>query len=78
MGHPDLDGQLDNVRGLAVQWLAAQQNVDGSWPNVNTQNVILGLQLADPDWLANQSLGDRLLTKSRLEYEMMQPILTWR
>lgn len=75
---PELDEQLRTVRDLAVNWLADEQNVDGSWPDVNTQNAILGLQLADQSWLAGQGLGERLLTRARLEYELMQYLLPWR
>lgn len=75
---PQLDERLRTVRDLAVNWLADQQNVDGSWPDINTQNAILGLQLADQSWLADQGLGERLLTKGRLEYELMQYVLPWR
>ncbi|KAJ8038487.1 hypothetical protein HOLleu_15924 [Holothuria leucospilota] len=73
--YPNLQAELSQVREEAVQWLADQQNVYGSWPNLNTQNAILGLQLANQGWLASQGLGERLLTKSRLEYELLIQLL---
>ncbi|KAJ8038488.1 General transcription factor II-I repeat domain-containing protein 2A [Holothuria leucospilota] len=76
--YPDLNEELSQVREAAVQWLADQQNGDGSWPSVNTQNAILGLQLANTSWLASQGLDERLLTKSRLDVELLRQLLPVR
>lgn len=77
-GHSGLEEQVNEVRELAIQWLAGQQNYDGSWPSINTQNAILGLQLADPNWFSGKSLDEKSLTTSRLEYELVQYLLPWR
>ncbi|KAJ8038502.1 hypothetical protein HOLleu_15946 [Holothuria leucospilota] len=76
--HADTEAQLVQVRETAVQWMADQQTGDGRWPNVNTQKAILGLQLANYSWLANQELNRRRLTKSRLEYELLGQLLPER
>ncbi|PIK54891.1 hypothetical protein BSL78_08228 [Apostichopus japonicus] len=77
-GNSTLVDQVEQVKDLSVSWLAAQQNIDGSWPSLNTQNAILGLQLADPSWFTGHVPEERLLTTSTLEYELMQYLLSWR
>ncbi|XP_071826222.1 cobalamin binding intrinsic factor-like [Apostichopus japonicus] len=74
-GNATLEQEVSDVRDLAIQWLADQQELGGSWPSLNTQNAILGLQLADPGWLAGHGLKERLFTKERLEYELLRELL---
>ncbi|PIK34066.1 hypothetical protein BSL78_29114 [Apostichopus japonicus] len=41
-GNSTLVDQVEQVKDLSVSWLAAQQNIDGSWPSLNTQKRHLG------------------------------------